>query len=300
MKVISMTIGKSGPEIIMALGTWAGTELGGLEQLQSADDAMTQLKDNFTLDDAEVEKAQPDSTGKTADTETADKVDSAAAVADSSEVLAISKEPAEVAMSDDKLEEFFQGLKSDTDAQPAMRHQLVSYMLARGCVDRMAATSACGLDHPAAAAPLTQRQDGLNNSLVRLVSFVENPLARRAKPAKAADCISDAADQPAPFVKPKPKSKKHTLTQELADRVGNKENDSSASNSQPAQVVADAATHCQPVQVAVDAAAKPVPAKRWLPRCMECKACLTRLTGKQACEKNKAQRLAEQSSTIAA
>lgn len=66
------------------------------------------------LDDAEVEKAQPDSTGKTADTEIADKVDSAAAVADSSEVLAISKEPAEVAMSDDKLEDFFQGLKSET------------------------------------------------------------------------------------------------------------------------------------------------------------------------------------------
>ena len=230
MKVISMSTGKSGPESLMALGTWAGTKLGGLEQLQLADDAMTQLKDNFMLNDAEVEEAQPDSTGEAADTETADKVDSTAAVADISEVLAI-KEPAEVAMSDDKLEELFQGLKSDTAAQPAMRHQLVSYMrMARGTVDRMAATSACGLNHPAAAAPLTQRQAGLNNSLVRLVSFVENPLARHAKPAKAAGSISDAADQPAPFVKPQTKSKKRILTQELADRVGNKENASSASN----------------------------------------------------------------------
>ena len=126
---------------------------------------------------------------------------------------------------------------------------------------------------------------------------MENPLARCAKRAKAADSISYAADQPAPFVEPKPKSKKRTLTQELADRVGNKENASSASNLQPAQVVADAAT--QPVQVAVDAAAKAVPVKRRLPRCLECKACLNRATGKQACEKNKAQRLAEQSSTIA-
>ena len=41
----------------MALRTWAGTELGGLEQLQLADDVMTQLKDNFMLNDAEVEEA---------------------------------------------------------------------------------------------------------------------------------------------------------------------------------------------------------------------------------------------------
>ena len=138
-------------------------------------------------------------------------------------------------------------------------------------------------------APLTQRQDGLNNSLATLVSFVENPLARRAKPA--ADKIPNAADQP--FAKPKPKSKKRTLTQELADRVGNKENASSASNLPPAQV-ADAAA--QSVRVALDAAAKPIPAKHRLPRCTECKACLNRATGKQACEKNVAQRLAEQSS----
>ena len=90
----------------------------------------------------------------------ADIVDSTAAVADCSEVLAIRKAPA---VSDDKLEELFQGLKSDTAAQPAMWHQLVSCMrMARGTVDRMAATSACGLNHPAAAAPLTQRQDGLS------------------------------------------------------------------------------------------------------------------------------------------
>ena len=149
-----------------------------------------------------------DSAGEAADTETADKVDSTAAVDDSSEVLAISKEPAEVAMSDGKLEVFFQGIKSDTAAQPAMMHQLISYMkMARGTGDRMATTSAGGLDHPVAAAPLTQRQDGLSNSLVRLVSFVQNPLARRAKPAQAVDSISNAADQPAPFVRPKPKTK---------------------------------------------------------------------------------------------
>ena len=51
-----MTTGKSGPEVIMALGTWAGTEMSGLEQLQLAADAMTQFRDIFMLNDAEVEE----------------------------------------------------------------------------------------------------------------------------------------------------------------------------------------------------------------------------------------------------
>ena len=79
--------GKSGPEIIMALGTWAGIEIGGLEQLQSTDDAMAQLRDSFMLSDTEVEEAQPDSTGNAAEAETADKADSTAAVAKSSIVV---------------------------------------------------------------------------------------------------------------------------------------------------------------------------------------------------------------------
>ena len=57
MKVIRMTTGKSGPEIIMALGTWAGTDLGGFEQLQSGDESMAQLQDSIMLD-TELEGAQ--------------------------------------------------------------------------------------------------------------------------------------------------------------------------------------------------------------------------------------------------
>ncbi|KAL3158253.1 hypothetical protein ABBQ38_010504 [Trebouxia sp. C0009 RCD-2024] len=197
MKVISMTTGKSGPEIILALGTWAGTELGGLAQLQS-DECMAQLKDSFMLDDAEpAEAAQPDSTGTAAETEPAGKV-----VNDSSEAPAINAEPdVNAAMSDDKLDELYQMLKSSSAAQPELRHQLVTHMrLAKGVMERLTADSACGLTYPAAT--LTQRQDGLNNSLVRLASFVENPLAKRAKPAQAAESQADAVDQPAPFAKP--------------------------------------------------------------------------------------------------
>ena len=88
-----------------------------------------------------------------------------------------------------------------------------------------------------------------------------------------------------------PKSKKRTFTQQLADKVGNKENASAASNSKPAQL---------PLQVALEAAAKPAPAKRQprQQRCMEYKACLNRATGKQGCERNKTKRLAEQSGPV--
>ena len=109
---------------------------------------MPQLKDDFMLDDTEEAEAQSDSTGKAAETETADKADSTAAVADSSDALAIGKTPAEVAMPDDKLEEFFHRLKSTTAAQPAMQHQVVSYMrMAEETIESRAATSACGLAH---------------------------------------------------------------------------------------------------------------------------------------------------------
>lgn len=70
---------------------------------------MAQLKDNFMLDDAEpAEATQPDSTGIAADTEPAGKV-----VNDSSEALAINAEPnVKAAMSNDKLDELYQMLKS--------------------------------------------------------------------------------------------------------------------------------------------------------------------------------------------
>ena len=171
----------------MALGTWAGTELGGFSQLQSADGCMAQLQDDFMLDDAELQTAQPNCTSEASGAETADIV-----VSNRAAGFAISQEPAvNVAMSDDKLDQLYQKAKATSAAQPELQHQLVSHI-----------HTAQGLAHPAVA--LTQRQDGLNNSLVRLVSFVENPLAKRAKPAQTAASASDAVDQPAPFAKPKP------------------------------------------------------------------------------------------------
>jgi hypothetical protein len=65
MKVIRMTTGKTGPEIIEALGPWAGTALDGFEQLQLEADSMEQLKDGFML--ADDDPAELDSASDTAD-----------------------------------------------------------------------------------------------------------------------------------------------------------------------------------------------------------------------------------------
>ena len=131
----------------------------------------------------------------------------------SSDALVVIKGPdINAAMSNDKLDELYQKLKSSTAAAPKLRHHLISQLhIAAGIVERLRSTSTCGLAH-LAAATLTQRQDGLNNSLVRLVSFVENPLGKRRKSAPAASSKADAIDAPAPFAKPQPKSNKRTLT----------------------------------------------------------------------------------------
>ncbi len=102
-------------------------------------------------------------------------------------MLVVIKEPGvNVAMSGNKLDVLYQKLKSSTAAAPELRHQLVSQLhIAAGIVERLQSTSACGLSHPAAAT-LTEGQDGVNNSLVRLVSFVENLVGKRGKPAQAA------------------------------------------------------------------------------------------------------------------
>ncbi|KAL0030210.1 hypothetical protein WJX77_003014 [Trebouxia sp. C0004] len=275
MKVISMTTGKTGPEIIKALGTWAGTALGGFEQLQSEADSMEQLKDGFML--ADDDPAELNSTSDTAD------MVSAAADSNSSDAPAVTKEPGvNVAMSDNKLDQLYQKLKSITAAAPELRHHLVNRLhVAARIVERLQSTSVCGLAHPAAATS-TQRHNVLNNSLVRLVSFVENPVGKRGKAAQAASGKAAAVDAPAPFAKPQPKSKKRTFTQQLADKAGDKENTSASGNTQPVQMIAAAA--------AAEAAAKPAPAKRQTraARCVECKACINRAIGKQGCERNKA------------
>lgn len=72
------------------------------------------------LDDAQpAEAAQPDSIGTAADTQPAGKV-----VNDSPEVPALNEEPdVNGVMSDDKLDELYQTLKSSSAAQPELRHQ---------------------------------------------------------------------------------------------------------------------------------------------------------------------------------
>lgn len=51
MKVVSLSIGKSGPEVILTLGTWAGADMGGFKQLENdfAVDSLEQFEEDFLL-----------------------------------------------------------------------------------------------------------------------------------------------------------------------------------------------------------------------------------------------------------
>ena len=138
---------------------------------------------------------------------------------------------ASAAMSDAQVDELYQAVKHSTAAAPELRHHLVSHLRqAQGTAQRLQASNDCGTAHP--AAKLTQRQDGLGNSIVRMVSFVESSAPKRPKGTGAAAAKgTDAADKAVPFPKPKPRSKKRTLAQTLADKVKDKENVSVVSTS---------------------------------------------------------------------
>ena len=51
MQVVSLSTSKSGPEIRLALGTWAGNEMGGFKQLDNdlPADSLEQLEKDFSL-----------------------------------------------------------------------------------------------------------------------------------------------------------------------------------------------------------------------------------------------------------
>ena len=70
MKVVSLSTGESGPEIILALGTWAGTEMGGFKQLENdlPADRLEQLEEDLSLAAAIGTEAElPDDTAAASD-----------------------------------------------------------------------------------------------------------------------------------------------------------------------------------------------------------------------------------------
>ena len=192
-QIISLSTGETSPDIIKALGNCAGTDLDRFEQLQSEGDNIERKMEDFMLADDE-----PAQTDKASD---AAHMVSAAAAANSSYALLVIREPdVNVAMSNHKRDELHQKVKNSSSTRTAASFGQPVH-IAAGIVESLSSTSACGLAHPAAAT-LTQRQDGLNNSLVRLVSLVENPFGKRAKPRQTADSKADAVDALAPFAKP--------------------------------------------------------------------------------------------------
>lgn len=293
MKVLGMITGKSGAAIILAMGTWAGTALGGLKQLQdsTAANSMARLAENFLLDG---EESDAPSTGLTA---------SAHGTALSNGATgSVASQQADHSMPREQIIELFHTVLDSADGNATLQQHLVSQVhKAQGTIEGVKARSSLGIAHPS----LTQKQDGLKNSIVRLKSRVEAPHAKRPRPAHT----SKPADAEAvPLAEPVHKAKKRSFKQQLAARA-DKENKSAASNSQPGQALAqepagllqsasgqDAGTGAQTAAPQQQAAAqKKASNQKRPPRCGSCKA-RQNPKGKKGCESNKALKLLEQTS----
>jgi len=119
MKVVSLSTGESGPEIILALGTWAGTEMGGFKQLENdlPADSLEQLEEDFSLAAAiGTEAALDDDTAAASiGTDTAENSTAAAARKPSS-------------TSDDALDALYSSLKASAQHAPELRQHLCSQL----------------------------------------------------------------------------------------------------------------------------------------------------------------------------
>jgi len=141
MKVVSLSTGKSGPEIILALGTWAGTEMGGFKQLENdlPADSLEQLEEDFSL--AAATGTEEDDTAAANDGRDTAGRSTAAAV----------RKPSNT--SDDALDALYSNLKASTQHAPELRQHLCSQLRqAQGCIETIKACNSTGVAHPAGRA----------------------------------------------------------------------------------------------------------------------------------------------------
>ena len=143
MQVVSLSTSKSGPEIRLALGTWAGTEMGGFKQLDTdlPVDSLEQLEKDFSLAVAtrgDTEAELSDDKAPTSDgTDTAGNNTAAAA-------------RKVISTSDDALDALCNNLTASTQqALESQLHLFSQLRHAQGCIE---ITNACtGIGHPAEA-----------------------------------------------------------------------------------------------------------------------------------------------------
>ena len=259
MKVVSLSTGHSGAEIIQALGTRAGSSLQGLGKLQSStstqadssSDQMAELEGHFALDSSDSQpKPAPKPQQRKQQTH-----DSAACRQ----------------QMDTALKEMFSTVTGNDELE---QHMLSKILQMQGSIASIQASNLTGTAHPMAV--LDRVKDTWGNSVKRKKTVGLDGFPKQRKRQKP-DSSGAAAEQEAqPFSKPAAAKKKQGPRQQAETASANKENSPARGNT---QINSDAA-----VTVAqAPAAAKPA-SKR---RCGECATCKN-LTGKKGCLRNKA------------
>ncbi len=261
VKVISLMTNRSGPDIVLALGTWAGSNRGGVKQLLQRDsseqvyDSFRQLTECFQLEDEAQEHEKVQASSSRQDSSRAPRSDGT----DEEAILAHVRK-----------------LLEQTKDKPDMRGILASKLnQAEASINQVTARNLPDLSYPAAA--IDKVKDGLPDSRVRLKSFVEAGHRSNYRGNRTASTDVSGLPPAVPFSKPKPDSKKRTFRQVLqAAPKPDQENNSAAAN----QAVNTDPDH--QIQKQSKPAAQPKAR-----RCGTCKTCLNP-RGKKGCLTNAA------------
>ena len=215
MKVVSLSTGHSGAEIIQALGTRAGSSLQGLGKLQSStstqadssSDQMAELEGHFALDSSDSQpKPAPKPQQRKQQTH-----DSAACQQ----------------QMDTALKEMFSTVTGNDELE---QHMLSKILQMQGSIASIQASNLTGTAHPMAV--LDRVKDTWGNSVKRKKTVGLDGFPKQRKRQKP-DSSGAAAEQEAqPFSKPVAAKKKQGPRQQAETASANKENSPARGNTQ--------------------------------------------------------------------
>ena len=289
VKVIAQLSGCKQQDIVLFLGTWAGSSRGGMQRLlQRSDtdaqpDSWTQLTENLQLEH-EAQQHEQDASCTTS-MQLASAGPSASQLSKTSDADMLAQ---------------FNKLLDQSRGNADLRNILLNKLnQAEGSFQQLASRSLAGLSQPAQA--IGKVQDGLNDSTVRLKSALEGLIKGQRKSKEPAARIDVSSLPPvAPLPKPQPSRKKRSFAQLLSSsKQDGKENSNAAANIPAAPIRPAATTAAQAVgpstvtsavldiagpEAAVSKQAEPHRPSRQprVRRCGLCKNCL-KPKNKQAC-----------------
>ena len=225
VKVIGLLLDCSKQDIVLFLGTWAGSNRGGMQQLlecSSSDtqpelpehDSWTQLTENLELEDeAEQHKQGITTTGRQTQ-----------AASDSALATQLRR------TADSEMLAQFQSLLEASRGNADMRNILLAKLnQAEGAFEQLANRNLAGLSLPAQT--IGKVQDGLPDSTVRLRSALEGRTKARRKPNPKTAVVTASLPPVVPLPAPQPSRKKRSFAELLTSgRHADKENSSAAAN----------------------------------------------------------------------